>query len=83
MPELIRLSRTVRPWQPQVLAWHATALTNGPTEAVNLLVKKVKRVGHGFRNFENYRLRLLLHCGVHWQTPPAASMRSRHPRLVA
>jgi hypothetical protein len=28
-------------------------------EAVNLLIK-VKRVGHGFRNFANYRLRLLL-----------------------
>ncbi len=81
--ELTRLARTLRRWQPQVLAWHATGLTNGPTEAVNLLVKKVKRVGHGFRNFENYRLRLLLHCGVQWQTRPAASMRGRHPRLVA
>ena len=83
MRELTRLSRTVRRWQPQVLAWHTTALTNGPTEAVNLLIKKVKRVGHGFRNFENYRLRLLLHCGVQWQTRPTASMRARHPRLVA
>lgn len=81
--ELTRLARTVRRWQPQVLAWHVTGLTNGPTEAVNLLVKKVKRVGHGFRNFDNYRLRLLLHCGVQWQTRPAASMRGRHPRLVA
>jgi transposase len=81
--ELTRLARTVRRWQPQLLAWHTTALTNGPTEAVNLLVKKVKRVGHGFRNFANYRLRLLLHCGVQWQTRPAASMRARHPRLVA
>ena len=77
--ELTRLARTVRRW----LAWHATGLTNGPTEAVNLLVKKVNRVGHGFRNFDNYRLRLLLHCGVQWQTRPAASMRGRHPRLVA
>ncbi len=81
--ELTRLSRTVRRWQPQVLAWHTTALTNGPTEAVNLLIKKVKRVGRGFRNFENYRLRLLLHCGVQWQTRPTASMRARHPRLIA
>ncbi len=81
--ELTRLSRTVRRWQPQILGWHATALTNGPTEAVNLLVKKVKRIGHGFRSFENYRLRLLLHCGVQWQTRTTASMRARHPRLVA
>jgi transposase len=36
------------------------AAPTGSTEAINLLVKKVKRVGHGFRNFANYRLRLLL-----------------------
>jgi transposase len=83
VPELERLARTIRRWEPQVLAWHATGLTNGPTEAVNLLVKKIKRVGHGFRNFENYRLRLLLHCGVSWKTHRAASMRARHPRSVA
>ncbi|MDQ3054425.1 MAG: hypothetical protein M3R66_11605, partial [Actinomycetota bacterium] len=35
---------------------------------MNLLFKKIKRVGHGFRNFNNYRLRLLLHCGVDWPT---------------
>jgi hypothetical protein len=38
--------------------------------AVNLLIKKVKRVGHGFRNFANCQLRLLLYCGVRWQTHP-------------
>jgi hypothetical protein len=25
---------------------------------------KILRVGHGFRNFRNYWLRLLLHCGI-------------------
>ncbi|MDP8929231.1 MAG: ISL3 family transposase [Actinomycetota bacterium] len=81
--ELARLARTIRRWEGPILAWHTTWLTNGPTEAVNLLVKKIKRVGHGFRNFDNYRLRLLLHCGVRWQTRPAASMRRRQPRFVA
>jgi transposase len=57
--------------------------SNGPTEAINLLIKKVKRVGHGFRNFANYRLRLLLHCGVSWQTHQTARLRGRSPRLVA
>lgn len=28
----------------------------------NLLIKKIERVGHGFRNFDNYQLRLLLRC---------------------
>jgi Transposase len=57
-------------------------LLQRPTEAMNLLIKKVKRVGHGFRNFTNYRLRLLLHCGVTWQTRPTASLRGRSPRLL-
>jgi transposase len=82
--ELSRLARTVRAWEAEILAWHATGgCSNGPTEAVNLLIKKVKRVGHGFRNFDNYRLRLLLHCGVRWQTHRTARLRGRSPRLVA
>jgi transposase len=84
LAELLRLARTVRAWEAEILAWHATGgCSNGPTEAVNLLIKKVKRVGHGFRNFTNYRLRLLLHCGVRWQTHRTARLRGRYPRLVA
>jgi transposase len=81
--ELRRLATTVHRWEPEILGWHRTGLSNGPTEAMNLLIKKIKRVGHGFRNFENYRLRLLLHCGVEWHTPPVARIRGRQPRLVA
>jgi transposase len=82
--ELSRLARAVRAWEAEVLAFHATGgCSNGPTEALNLLIKKVKRVGHGFRNFANYRLRLLLHCGVTWQTHQTARLRGRPPCLVA
>jgi transposase len=82
--ELSRLARTVRAWEAEVLAFHATGgCSNGPTEAVNLLIKKVKRVGYGFRNFDNYRLRLLLHCGITWQTHRTVRLRGRSPRLVA
>jgi transposase len=82
--ELSRLARTVRAWEAEILAWHATGgCSNGLTEAVNLRIKKVKRVGHGFRNFANYRLRLLLHCGVGWQTHRTARLRGRSPRLAA
>ena len=84
MAELSRLARTIRAWQAQILAWHVTGgYSNGPTEAVNLLITKVKRFGHGFRSFTNYRLRLLLHCGVAWQTHRTARLRGRTPRFVA
>ncbi|MBW3615136.1 MAG: transposase, partial [Actinobacteria bacterium] len=68
VPEVTRLAKTVSAWEHEVLAYHTTGLSNGPTEAVNLLIEKVRRIGHGFRNFDNYRLRLLLRCGVTWHT---------------
>jgi transposase len=81
--ELSRLARTVRAWEAEILAFHSSGCSNGPTEAVNLLIKKVKRVGHGLRNFTNYRLRLLLHCGIRWQTHQTVRLRGRSARLVA
>ncbi|MBA2532485.1 MAG: transposase, partial [Nocardioidaceae bacterium] len=84
IPELMRLARTLDTWRDELLAYFDTAgVSNGPTEATNALIKKVKRVGHGFRNFANYRLRLLLHCGVARQTPPTTPIRRRLPRLAA
>jgi transposase len=38
-------------------------VSNGPTEALNNLVKRTKRIGFGFRNLENYRIRALLYAG--------------------
>jgi transposase len=82
--ECRRLTRTLARWEHEILAWHTTdGASNGPTEAVNLAVKRIKRVGRGFRNFHNYRLRLLLHCGVDWHTPRTARLRARAPRSVA
>ena len=80
----VQACRTVRAWEADILAWHATnGCSNGPTEAVNLLIKKVKRVGHGFRNCGNYRLRLLLHCGVALPAPRPPDCEAAPPRRVA
>ncbi|HET7474793.1 MAG TPA: transposase [Dermatophilaceae bacterium] len=38
--------------------------SNGSTEATNLVIEKGRRTAHGYRNFANYRLRLLLRSGV-------------------
>ncbi|HEX3539554.1 MAG TPA: ISL3 family transposase [Acidimicrobiales bacterium] len=83
VPELRTLARTVRSWHHEILAYHATGASNGPTEAVNLLIEKVRRIGHGFRNFDNYRLRLILRCGVIWHYQPAHRIRDLKPRLIA
>ena len=47
----------------QIAAWHQAHVTNGPTEAVNNLIKRIKRIALGFRQFRNYRIRTLLYAG--------------------
>ena len=67
-----------------VLTYHTTGASNGPTEAVSLLIKKVQRAAQGFRNFDNYHLRLLLVCGsVKWQTQLTARILvDRYPSIT-
>jgi transposase len=62
-PEVRSLGRTVTRWRDQIVAWHRGLVTNGPTEAVNNLIKRVKRVAFGFRRFRHYRIRALLYAG--------------------
>lgn len=62
-PEVRALGRTLRRWRAQVLAWHQARVSNGPTEATNNLIKRIKRIGFGFRRFTHYRLRVLLYAG--------------------
>jgi transposase len=81
--ELASLRRTITRWETPILRWHRTGLTNGATEGRNLITKNIKRTGFGFRNFHNYRLRLLLRSGAPWHTRPVASMRPRRPRSIA
>ncbi|WNB86977.1 ISL3 family transposase [Cellulomonas sp. ATA003] len=61
IPEVARLGRTLRAWRAQVLAYFDTdGVSNGGTEAINLLIEKTRRLAHGFRTFSHYRLRILL-----------------------
>ena len=62
-PEVRSLGRTLKRWRLQIAAWHTAHVSNGPTEAVNNLIKRVKRGAFGFTNFANYRIRSLLYAG--------------------
>ncbi|NIR38279.1 MAG: transposase, partial [Actinobacteria bacterium] len=53
--EVNTLGRTLRRWLDQITAWHRARVSNGPTEAINNLIKRIKRVGFGFRRLRNYR----------------------------
>ncbi len=62
-PEVRKLGRTLRRWFEKICNYHLARVSNGPTEALNNLVKRIKRIAFGFRNFENYRIRALLYAG--------------------
>ncbi len=62
-PEIRRLGRTIKNWFDKITNYHLARVSNGPTEALNNLIKRIKRIGFGFRNFENYRIRALLYAG--------------------
>ena len=61
--EVHRLGPTITKWRDQIVAWHRSHVSNGPTEAVNNLVKRIKRVAFGMRNFTHYQIRALLYAG--------------------
>ena len=61
IPEIARLGRTLRQWKDAFLAYFDTGrASNGGTEAINGLIELHRRIARGFRNRENYRLRMLL-----------------------
>ncbi len=62
-PEINKLGRTIACWTPQITNWHISKVTNGPTEALNNLIKRIKRAAFGLPNFANYRIRALLYAG--------------------
>ncbi len=49
--------------------YHYAKISNGLTEALNNLIERIKRIGFGFTNFRNYRIRALLYAGKpNWRT---------------
>jgi transposase len=62
-PEVQKLGRTIRDWFDKIVNFHLARMSNGPTEALNNLIKRIKRIGFGFRNFANYRFRARLYAG--------------------
>jgi transposase len=77
MPVEVRsLAGTLRRWRTQIVAWHTARVSNGPTEAVNNLIKRVKRVAFGIRTFRHYRIRVLLYAGhPNWDLLPTITPR--------
>ena len=54
--------RTLINWFGEVTAYFEHRISNGVVFSLNNKLKVIKRCGYGFRNFENFEIRVLLSC---------------------
>lgn len=60
--EIRSLRSTLMKWSTEILNYFRTGLTNARTEGFNNVAKTVQKRGYGFKNPDNYRLRVLNAC---------------------
>jgi transposase len=57
------LGKTLERWQEEIATMWRFTKNNGITEGFHRKMKLIQRRAYGFRNFENYRLRVRILCG--------------------
>ena len=62
VPGLKSLRKTLLKWIDEILNYFENKLTNARTEGFNNVAKQVQKRAYGYKNFNNYRLKLLYAC---------------------
>ena len=62
LPQLVQLGQTLAAWSDEIVAMWRFTKNNGITEGFHNKIELINRQAYGFRNFENYRLRVKI-CG--------------------
>ena len=62
IPEFNKHLQTYFKWHKYIINSFYTNYSNGITEGLNTKIKTLKRISFGFRNFKNFRLRILMAC---------------------
>ena len=65
---LAALGRTLYQWKDEIARMWRFRKSNGITEGFHRKIKLIQRRAYGFRNFENYRIRVRVLCAV--KVPP-------------
>ena len=60
IPEFAACLTMLKHWEPYILNAFDCPYTNGFTEGCNNTIKVLKRIAYGYRNFHNFRSRILL-----------------------
>ncbi len=62
LPQMVQLGQTLESWATEVaMMWRFTR-NNGITEGFHTKMEVLQRQAYGFRNFQNYRLRVRIMC---------------------
>jgi transposase len=62
-PQLLTLAQTLASWREEIACMWRFTKNNGITEGFHRKMKLIQRRAYGFRNFQNYRLRVIAQCG--------------------
>jgi transposase len=63
LPQLVTLGDTLHTWKEEIATMWRFTRNNGITEGFHNKMETISRQAYGFRNFENYRLRVKVLCG--------------------
>lgn len=69
IPEMNKVKRMLKKHLGNILTYFDCYLTNAFSEGINSKIQSLKATARGFRNFENYRVRILFFCGKLSLTP--------------
>jgi len=58
-----KVARMLKNRLPRILTWFCHRISNATAEGFNSRIQSTKASARGFRNFTNYRIRILFYCG--------------------
>ena len=62
LPQLVTLAETLKSWSAEIATMWRFTKNNGITEGFHTKMELISRQAYGFRNFENYRMRVKVLC---------------------
>jgi transposase len=65
-----RVAEMIKNHLPRLLSYFRNRITNAMSEGFNSKIQQLKSAARGFRNFANYRIRILFFCGKLQLQPP-------------
>ena len=60
---IIEVAKMIKEHLSNILTYLKHRITNAVAEGLNSKIQQIKATARGFRNFDNYRIAILFHCG--------------------